>query len=177
MHAVSGGRVVHVPGLEPQRYWLFRGCERHRGGDCPRSEDFAVTVYSVKVLAELNNGYAVVEDDSGRAFLRDRNDKLRPVEPEETMGLVPILEAPRESIPEEVLARLPIAAILVCALTWSPGSRWTSLAVGWLTADDLKDRRIHAAVGEIASSSEQPQPLQHAARRLLKTANLPRHPH
>ena len=93
------------------------------------------------------------------------------------MNLLPLLEASRDTYPADVIATLPIRQLLTMALTWG-SDYWPTLAVegGWITAADLADPEVHGALGTVASERRRPQPLQHAARHILKAADLPRMP-
>ena len=132
-------------------------------------------VNGLKVLAEFRTGNRLLEDDDGALYVGWPGGETHRVKPEKPMGLLPVLERDRESVPADLLAKLPLTELLLLALTWN-SHEWPRLAMRWLSPADLEDVRIHRAVGEIASSRERPQQLQHAARRLLKAADLPRRP-
>jgi len=145
------------------------------------------------VLVALSNGATLVETVDGEILVRTVGTSARVIGTVDGEILVPavgtaahmidtttprelvrLLERERESVPGELLERLPVSELFVLAL--SVGHYWPSLALQWITPDDLKDVRVHRAVGEVASSHERSQALRHAARRVLKEADLPRQP-
>ena len=119
----------------------------------------------------------LLRDEDGSLYVRQSDGRALPVEVDRPMSLLPLLEQRRDMYPADVIATLPIRDLLIMALGWRTDG-WPSLAVegGWITAADLADPDVHAALGTLASDRRRSQPLQHAARRILKAADLPRMP-
>ena len=126
---------------------------------------------------EFGLGKQLLRADDGTLYVRDSNAITHELDVRRPMELLPILESPRETYPADLLASLPLRELLLVALSGGPGGTWTRLAIeGWITPTDLEDQAVHEAVGDVASDRQRPQQLQHAARRLLKAADLPRQP-
>ena len=111
----------------------------------------------MRVLLEFpSHEESLLQDEDGSLYVRASDGRLFAVEAR-PRSLLPVLEWKRDAYPADVMATLPIRDLLVLALTWEqPG--WATLAFegGWITAADLADPEVHAALGTVASDRRRP---------------------
>jgi hypothetical protein len=124
--------------------------------------------HSVRAIISLPHGTIVSRADDGAIYVTG-SQGARPIDLQEPVGLLPLLELGPDSLSAEAAATLPIPQVLTLALTWgSKADHRPRLAVEWLTKTGVSDD-VRAALAAFAHSDRGSQQTRHAARRLLRT--------
>jgi hypothetical protein len=124
----------------------------------------------VEVITVDLPGGTIASRNSDGSIVVTGTQGAREVDPDNPVGLLPLLELGPEVIPTNIQQALPIARVLTIALAWESSDHWPGLAVDWLAktgnADELCD-----ALAAFANSDRGSQKTRHAARRLVRGAD------
>jgi hypothetical protein len=127
-----------------------------------------------RVLAVKPDGPWLVLGDGDTWKVEPRNARADMPLAVSRIGLLPLLERPREEVerqarqalgPEDPDIAEVLHVVIECALA-GPSEYWISRALPWMTADDV--RLFTGLLREIAVGRSRTQATQHAAKRLLK---------